>query len=116
MALKILKLTLNKKWYDMILSGKKKEEYREIKPYWVKRLYDKEEGANCRELLDMCIPNRFNPIKFDAIRFTNGYGKSRPSFLIELKWFNVCDGIEKWGAKGDDLYFTFGLGEIIKES
>lgn len=32
-----LKLTLKKKWFDMIASGEKKEEYREIKPYWIKR-------------------------------------------------------------------------------
>ena len=31
-----LHLTLNKKWFDMILSGEKTEEYREIKPYWTK--------------------------------------------------------------------------------
>lgn len=35
--MKILHLTLKKKWFDMIASGEKKEEYREIKPYWEKR-------------------------------------------------------------------------------
>ena len=30
--MKILNLTLKAKWYDMIESGEKKEEYREIKP------------------------------------------------------------------------------------
>ena len=30
-------LPIKKKWYDMILSGKKKEEYREIKPYYIVR-------------------------------------------------------------------------------
>lgn len=34
----ILKLTLKKKWFDMIESGVKLEEYREIKPYWMARL------------------------------------------------------------------------------
>jgi len=28
-----LHLTLKKNWFDLILSGEKKEEYREIKPY-----------------------------------------------------------------------------------
>lgn len=27
-------LPLKKKWFDMIASGEKKEEYREIKEYW----------------------------------------------------------------------------------
>ena len=29
----MLTLPIQKQWYDMILSGEKKEEYREIKPY-----------------------------------------------------------------------------------
>ena len=32
--MRVLHLTLKKKWFDMILSGEKKEEYREIKSYW----------------------------------------------------------------------------------
>ena len=36
----VLDLVLKKKWYDMIESGEKTEEYREIKPYWEKRLVD----------------------------------------------------------------------------
>lgn len=34
----VLNLVISKKWFDMILWGQKKEEYREIKPYWDKRL------------------------------------------------------------------------------
>ncbi|MDM8539125.1 ASCH domain-containing protein [Desulfobacterales bacterium HSG17] len=30
----ILLLTLKHKWFDLIASGKKRREYREIKPYW----------------------------------------------------------------------------------
>lgn len=36
--MKTLTLSLKKKWYDMIASGEKKEEYREITEYWNKRL------------------------------------------------------------------------------
>lgn len=35
---KILYLSLKKEWYNLIDDGVKTEEYREIKPYWVKRL------------------------------------------------------------------------------
>lgn len=34
----MLVLPIKKKWFDMILSGEKKEEYREIKPYYDSRL------------------------------------------------------------------------------
>lgn len=40
--MKTLHLVLKAKWYDMIASGEKKEEYREVKPYWEKRLLDYE--------------------------------------------------------------------------
>lgn len=40
---KILYLPLKKKWYEMIESGEKPEEYREDKPYWRRRLYNDED-------------------------------------------------------------------------
>ncbi len=52
--MKVLHLNLKKKWFDMIASGEKTEEYREIKPYWNTRLYGKE---------------------FDLVKFRNGYSK-----------------------------------------
>ena len=33
----MLTLPIKKKWFDMIKSGEKKEEYREIKQYWFTR-------------------------------------------------------------------------------
>lgn len=33
----MLVLPIKKKWFDMIASGDKEEEYREIKPYWTSR-------------------------------------------------------------------------------
>lgn len=36
--MEILNLNLIKKWYDMTKSGVKKEEYRELTPFWAKRL------------------------------------------------------------------------------
>lgn len=34
-------LNVEKKWFKLIKSGKKTREYREIKPYWTKRLSSK---------------------------------------------------------------------------
>lgn len=33
-----LHLSLKKRWFDMIASGEKREEYRELSPFWIKRL------------------------------------------------------------------------------
>lgn len=76
---KILHLTLKKKWFDMILSGEKTDEYREIKPYWTKRLI---------------------PKKHTHICFTNGYGKNRPSFIIKYPELWQGFGLTRWGAPG----------------
>ena len=34
----MLVLPIKKKWFDMIINGEKQEEYRELKPYYHKRL------------------------------------------------------------------------------
>ena len=34
--MRILHLTLKKQYFDDIIAGEKKEEYREVKPYWAK--------------------------------------------------------------------------------
>ena len=39
MKKKVLTLTVSKQWFDMIVADEKTEEYREINPYWVARLF-----------------------------------------------------------------------------
>lgn len=77
MAKKILHLNLKKKWFDLIASGKKKEEYREIKPYWNSR-FRKIISHNAEEY-----------IQFDEIHFRNGYSKHSPFMRVEWKGFYV---------------------------
>ncbi len=66
---KILHLTLMKEWFDQILDGTKKVEYREIKPYWTKRLIDKDG----------------EPIEYDAILFRNGYSRAARKMKVEFE-------------------------------
>jgi hypothetical protein len=94
----ILSLTLKKKWFDMILSGQKTEEYRDIKPYWGKRF-------------NKFIHKKMNENMY--VKFTNGYGNHRPSFLIELNMFTVGTGKPEWGAEKDKEYYILKLGKII---
>ena len=125
-----LNLTLKKKWFDMILLGEKKEEYRKIKDYWARRFIvcDNEMGPQSWDemLNDMNSPykNHNNPTElirffgcklkqFDTICFKNGYRKDVPAFDIEIKYFQIKTGIEEWGGEPDKYYFTFGLGGIL---
>ena len=60
---KVLHLTLKRRWFDEILSGVKKVEYRIAKPYWTRRL----EGKH-----------------FDGARFRNGYRRDAPFMRVEV--------------------------------
>jgi len=62
-----------KEWFDQILAGTKKTEYREIKPYWTKRLLD-ENGK---------------PKHYDIIEFRNGYSKDARKMRVEFKGLRV---------------------------
>lgn len=45
-----LHLNLKKQWFDKIASGVKTEEYRDIKPYWTKRLFNRHYQYVCFHL------------------------------------------------------------------
>lgn len=106
--MKVLILPLKKKWYDMIASGEKKEEYRERTPYWHKRL--------CNLVWEDV--NRCYQFKhFDAVTFTLGYPRKadmdrRMTFRIER--IAVGGGKPEWGAEPYKSYFVIKLGERIK--
>ena len=91
--MKVLHLTLKKKWFDMIASGEKKEEYRERKPYWHKRFQGK---------------------RYDAVSFRNGYAKDSPKMLVEIQWIEGgLNGVSVWGASPCERYYVIKLGKIL---
>ena len=96
---KVLQLTLKKKWFDLIKSGVKKEEYREIKRFWESRFA-------------VMLVNKQH---YDRILFKNGYSKNAPKFLIELKGIRIGTGKTEWGAESGIKYFVLELGEIIND-
>ena len=90
---KVLRLTICKKWFDMIVTGAKKEEYREIKAYWAKRL-----TTNCECYYDVaneyyCGSIIYRP--FTHVLFINGYSKNSPR--IEKKIKEIYIGMPKKG-------------------
>ena len=112
---KTLKLVLVKKWFDMIKSGKKKEEYREIKPYWVTRICEKQplsviDGGDIRSTHD----NISYVIKrFDFVKFKNGYRKDAPTVTFKIDDIEINTGRSEWGAVDDQIYFVIKLGKQI---
>ena len=100
--MKPLNLTLTKHWFDLIELGSKIVEYREVKPYWITRLQN---------------PNGSFK-QFSHIHFTNGYGKDKPQFNIELKHIDIILTFSHTPANNEPLivtkqYFALHLGKII---
>ncbi len=83
---KVLHLNLYRKYFDQILEGKKTTEYREVTPYWSKRL----EGRY-----------------YDVIQFRNGYRKDAPEMLVEFKGMGIDNDVQ--GAR-----YAIELGEILE--
>lgn len=91
------------KWFYMILSGEKGEEYREIKPYYTSRF---------KKIFDM-YPNSNIPYGTDKreIKFRNGYGRDKPEF-VALCTLDIKTGREEWGAELGKEYYTLKIHEI----
>lgn len=86
---------IKKKWFDMILSGEKKEEYREIKPYYNSRF----SKYNIRA-------DYYKPI--GIVLFRNGYSKNSPTLKCEVECA-IDTGIPKWGAVPNKVYYVLKI-------
>ena len=124
---KMLHLPLKAKWYEMIESGVKTEEYREIKPYWMKRLLKviDLDHTHYESLDDECIDfymNNIDLIKEDwrlggfqqtgytHVKFSYGYTKRTMTFEIES--ITIGKGKPEWGAPTEDV-FIIKLGKRV---
>ena len=123
----ILYLPLKSEWYNLIESGIKKEEYREIKPYWMKRLLEvintdyTEYIPIDKASIDfynqnhkyLNIATKSKSIKFkdyNKVKFTYGYTKK--SMTFEIINIIIGKGKKEWGAM-DDLLFIIKLGNRL---
>ena len=97
----MLTLPIKKKWYDMILSGEKKEEYREIKPYYTSRFTHLMKAGPA-----------YSPVR--TVRFRNGYSKESPSLLARIT-ISEGHGLEQWGAKRGERYYILNIRSIERE-
>lgn len=77
--MRYLHLVLKHKWFDMIERGEKPEEYREITPYWTRRI-----GI------------------YDYVVFHRGY--TSRTLIRRFLSVHVGTGNPKWGAPAHPVY------------
>jgi hypothetical protein len=105
-----LTLHLQKKWFDMIKAGVKKEEYREIKPHYIRQFikfeplkYDLIRDYNFHKGFDEGeingIESELLNLKYDVLEFSLAY----PSRAEKDKWLTfknprirICMGKHEW--------------------
>jgi hypothetical protein len=92
-----LRLPIKGKWFDKCISGEKKEEYRDIKPYYLRRFKNHD--------------NTFKPFKY--VELINGYGHRSPRAVFECKGIREGLGDIRMGAPFVYCYII-ELGKMIK--
>lgn len=89
----ILRLTLKRKWFDMIASGEKKEEYRQPSLWILSRLKGK---------------------TYDRVEFRNGYSADSPVVQCEYKGWRMGSPRAEWGGNPREACVIIQLGNLIK--
>lgn len=79
--MKVLTLNIKQKYFDAILSGRKVQEFREVRPTNIKMLLQlDEEGFEIED-----EDGNAQPIKYDAIKFLTGaYAGKRDWAMVEV--------------------------------
>lgn len=106
-------LNLHKVWFDLIASGRKKEEYREITPYWVNRLMNARK--NYKERLPHLRADYTPKDNRSWIIFQNGYQKNARTMGVELLKLSIDYPVPAWCPPETDLLkkvFVLKLGPV----
>lgn len=109
----MLTLPIKKKWFDMIVSGEKKEEYREIKPYYDSRF------MNAFGFLLVGGQMAYGEAVTEEIRkpwpvpvvFRNGYSKGSPEVVCKCTLY-FGKGKPEWGAEPGVLYYVLKIEKV----
>ena len=96
----MLTLPIKKKWFDMIRSGEKKEEYREIKPYYTNRFFHNDQLVNGEAIRE--------------VAFRNGYAKDSPIIKCKVR-LSTGPGKTEWGAVAGEIYYRLHILEVSDE-
>lgn len=126
-AIRTLHVTLKKKWFDMESNSdpklRKNEEYREIKPYWIKRLLHDvavtDPSISYEELAELIKEESrhvcycFND--FDVYEAKHGYARNAPNLRREILDITIGKAKPEWSDNWQGNVFIIKLGDIIKQ-
>jgi hypothetical protein len=108
----MLTFNLKKEWFEKIKRGDKTHEYREVKPYWTKRI----SKELFKQPLDFSFTNGYNYYSPSRITFVCGYAPKEDKskrLQARLKSIDVINGKDT-DLKIDKPVFDIEF-ELIKE-
>ena len=122
---RILHLVLKRKWWDMIASGEKSDEYRDITSLYCSRLLVKGDWIYLKQYFEYDEEKILIAVKsdtqrahmnirwqdYDAVCFHRGYTNTTMTF--ENDGIEINYGREEWGAEPNKLYFVIKLGKRL---
>ena len=115
--MKNLIIPIKKEWFDMIRSGEKDIEYREITSRYHAMLT---EGTHLRQL-NACLTRPERVIKlehlkdFEYLELRNGYVSHVPTSYHDIRKIDVGKGKLDWGSKPDKYYFRIHIRSLEGE-
>ncbi len=112
--MKVLQLIIKQSFFNEIIKGSKKQEFREVRPTTQKKyvILDEEDA-----IIDI--------IKYDAIQFFVGYNKDRDSALVEVVGSHLEEIVDEnnkpiyydyRGQKNQMIDIVYNLGKVIEKS
>lgn len=104
-----LHLVLKRRWWNMIASGEKTEEYRDIKDFYINRMC-KNNGGNSQSVKQ----GERGLIQYEEVCFQLGFTKR--SMTFKIKEISIGYGRPEWGAEPNKEYFVIHIGEKINGS
>lgn len=121
----MLILPIKKKWFDMILSGEKKEEYREIKEYYETRFQNLfgaltvhsvsvfSDDEEYELLQGKSVIKQMRKDSVQEIIFRNGYSKNSKAIKARCRLW-IGKGRPEWGAEPDKQYYVLEILSVEK--
>lgn len=116
----MLILPIKKKWFDMILSGEKREEYRDIKEYYETRFQNLfgaitiypssifSHRSKYELLQGEAVPEEIRKDSIQEIIFRNGYSKDSKAIKARCR-LRIGKGRPEWGAEPDKQYYILEI-------
>lgn len=100
---KILQLNLKTEPFNVMVSGEKNVEYRDIKQWSNSRLLNKDGSTR----------------HYDLVRFTLGYGATKPYFVCKYKGLTKASNVSQVYSNGfkidfDDERWCLLLGDVVE--